>query len=115
MLQTIMEFTDEIIYPAFEAEWAGLAMPKPIIELLEIGNVILPPHVLNVSRPISQVERLAAESSLMQADLFKSKLLCDWYRKSSQQFPATASYISHLDLLRRLCLDSLMKEVNSRQ
>jgi hypothetical protein len=107
MILTILKFTDEVIYPAFETEWIGRDMPEPIISLLYIGNVLLPPYVINAPQDDSAASRLAAKTSLEAADLFQDASRRDWFLRNGSRFPATASYICQLDLMRRLCLDAL--------
>lgn len=113
MIQVIMEFTDTVIYPAFEAEWIGRDMPEPIIYLLEFGSVVLPPYVLAVSRGDPGPNWLTAKNDLEKVSLFRDTSMWDWFLEHSGRFPATASYICQLDLLRRYCLEILIDQRNS--
>lgn len=110
MIQAIMRLTDTVTYPAFEAEWVGQDMPDPIIYLLEFGNVVLPPYVLAVSHGDSNAYWPTAKKDLEQVNLFGDTSMCDWFLEHGSRFPATASYICQLDLLRRCCLEILINQ-----
>lgn len=107
MLNIIAGFTDKVIYPAFQAEWLGKDMPDSVMLLLEIGDVILPSRVLALSHKNPDVGRSMIKSDLEHADFFKRAPVRDWFSENSHRFPATASYMCHLDLVRHLCLEVL--------
>ena len=109
MIQAIMEFTDTIIYPAFEAEWVGRDMPEPIIYLLEFGNVVLPPYILAICCDRHDINLSKAKADLEHVKLFEDEALCDWFLAHGNKYPATATYICQLDLVRRCCLEILTK------